>query len=185
LIGDQPSSDKVVVVRIKLKFAPPLSLKAIEEQGTLQDFRPEGARAPGHARCATIDTVSRRDFEIPSLNVCPTQPIEASGQKRSRSYPLDTLAGANATNLEVLERCQKPGKDCFGPRDIVVCHDDERRLDLGNSFTDLNPLIRNGNLENSDVRDFQGLHKASKFLIFVHSCDQQKLVGLACQNALQ
>jgi hypothetical protein len=59
LIGDQPSSDEVVVVRIELKFAPPLSLEAIKEQGTLQNLRSEGTRASGHARCATIDTVSR------------------------------------------------------------------------------------------------------------------------------
>ena len=185
LIRDQPPSDEVIIVSIELELAPAFSLKAIEEQGALQYLGPERTCASGHAGCATINVVGRGDLEVSSLNICSSQPIEQKFGNGTRSDSLDSLTGAYTTNLCVFKGSKEPGYDCPRPRDIVVCHDNDVSLDLGNSLTNLNTLVRNWDVENTNIRCFQRLHKCEKPLIFVRSCDQEKFVGMAREYTLK
>jgi hypothetical protein len=104
VIGDKPTSNKIVVVRIQLEVTPHFSLEAFKKQGALQDLRPEGARASGHTRCSPINTVSCRDFKVAPLDICCSQPIVDSSLERPRSESLDSLARTNTADFRVLER---------------------------------------------------------------------------------
>lgn len=153
--GNQPAGNKVVIVSIELILAPTLSFEAIQEQGALKNLRAERTGAAGHAGGPTIDSMCRRDFEVASLNVGSPEPIETKCIKRSRANSLDSLVGSNSANLRIFERSEQPGQNCAWPRDIVVCHDDDGSLDLGDRLADLNSLICNRHVECADIRRLQ------------------------------
>jgi len=152
LVGDEPASNEIIIVSIELILTPAFSLEAFEKQGTLQNLGTERTGASGHARRSTINAVCRGNLEVAPLDIRRTQPIVQNRRQGARSNSLDPLIWTNTTNFCLLERCQQPGENCAWPRDIVVCHDDDRRFDLGNGLTYLNPLVRNGDVEDADVR---------------------------------
>lgn len=185
LVRDQPSSYKVVIVRIELEFTPALGLEPVEEERTLKDLRTERASATRHTRCATINAMSCRDFEVASFDISCAKPIVVILAEGSRAQPLNTLTWPNTTDLGILERSQEPWKYCPWPRDVVIRHYDKSRLDLGDCLAYLNALVGNGYLENPNIGSLQGLDEFHKSLIFVRGGDEEKFKRLASQNALQ
>ena len=112
-----------------------------------------------------------RDLEVSSLDICRTEPIVYIFTELSRSDSLDALTGTHAADFSVLEGSQEPGKDCVWPRDIIIRHDNESSLDLGNGLANLDALIRNWNMEDTDIGSFQRLSEIEESLIFVRGRD--------------
>lgn len=185
LLRDQPASHEIIVVRIELILTPALSLEAFQEQRALQNIGAKGARAARHAGGPSINPVGCRDLEVSSLNVCSPQPVVNSGHNRTRSDSLDSLTRANASDFRIFEWSQQPGQNCARPRDIVVCHDYDGRLDLRDGFADLDPLVCNWDLKNSNIGGLESLCKFDKLGVFAGRGDQEQFEGVARENALQ
>lgn len=184
-VRDQPAGDEVVVVRVQLELAPALRLEAVQEQGALQDLRSEGAGPARHARGAAINPVSGRDLEVASLDVGRAQPIVDPCRNRPGPDSLDALTGTNTPYSRILERGQEPGQDRAWPRDIVVRHDGDGGLDAGDGLADLDALIRDGGVEDADVGRLERLDKREELLIFVRGRDEEELIGVTGEDALQ
>lgn len=151
LLADEPSGDEVVVVGIEDPLSPLLILEARKELMAHQDFRPIGASASRHARSTAVNVVRGRDLEVAALNVGCSEPIPGSSGPRSLELALDSLAGSNTTNLVVFEGGQDPGNESGWPRHIVIRHDGDSGRYLRESFTDLNALVGNGGIQNTNV----------------------------------
>ncbi len=173
LVCYQPASDKVVIISVELKLAPPLGLETVQEQGSLQDFGPEGAGASGHAGGATINVVCRGDLKVTPLDIRRTKPIEHNIRDRAGPDSLDSLTGPDTPNFRTLERSQQPWENGSRPRDIVVRHDCDTGLHVGDSLTNLDTLVRDRYVEYSDIRSFKGLDKSYEFLVLVGRGDQE------------
>ena len=166
-------------------LSPTFSLEAFEEQRALQNLRSEDAGTTRHARCSAVNVMSRRDLKVSSLNVGRTQPVINTIHDRTGSDSLDPLTRANPTDLALLERGQKPGKNCSWPRDIVVCHHSHGSLDFWDGFADLNALVCNRNMEHAEIGGLQRLCKVEEFLVLVCCCNEQEFGGVANENALK
>ena len=125
-----------------------------------------------------------RDLEVAPLNVRRAQPVVASRQERPRSNSLHALVWSYTTHPRIFEGGQKPRENGAWPRDIVVCHDNNGRFDLGNCLADLNSLVCNRRLENSNVRSLESLSELDKLVVFVGSRDQAQFVRVAREDAL-
>lgn len=184
-IGNQPTCDKVVIVSIELELTPTFSLETIQKQWALQDLGSECTSTTRHAGGSTIKSMCCRDLKVASLNIGCAEPVVQHIANWTVSDSLDPLTRTNSSHSTIFEGREKPGQDGSWPRDIVVCHDDDRSFDLGDSLTDLNALVGNGNLESSDVGCFERLDKADELGVLVGCGNQQEFVGLACQNTLE
>lgn len=131
LMADEPASDKVVVVGVEDVLAPLLGLEALKEVVAGQNLRSVGTSSARHAGCTAIEVVRGRDLEVASLNVSSTEPVEDASGQRAIPDALNSLAGADATNLGVFEGSEDPGHHGRRPGDIVVGHDGELGRNLG------------------------------------------------------
>jgi hypothetical protein len=184
-VRDQPPGDEVVVIRVQLELAPALRLEAVQEQGALEDLGSEGAGPARHARGAAINAVGGRDLEVPPLDVGRAQPVVDAGRHGSRPDALDPLTGTNPPDPRILERGQEPGQDRARPRDIVVGHDGDGGLDPGDGLAHLDALIRDGGVEDADVGRLERLDKREELLILVRGGDEEELIGVTGEDALQ
>jgi hypothetical protein len=117
--------------------------------------------------------VCRGDLKVTPLDIRGTKPIEHNVRDRAGSDSLDSLTGANTTNFRSFERSQQPWENSPRPRDIVVRHDYDTCLDLGDSLTDLDTLVRNRYMEESNIRRFESLDKIYELLVLVRRGDQE------------
>lgn len=113
--------------------------------------------------------MSGRDLEVPSLDICCSEPIEHKFGDVAACQPLNSLTRSHATHLCVFKWGQEPGKDGVWPRDIVVGHDDNGCLDFGDGLANLHPLVCNRYMEDPDVRNFERLGEFRKLLVFIRS----------------
>lgn len=124
------------------------------------------------------------DLEVSSLNVGCPQPIVDTIHDGTRSNSLDSLTRAHATNSSILKGGQKPRENCSRPRDIIICHHNQGSLDLWDSLAYLNTLVRNWNMEYTNVRCLQGFGKGKESLIFVGRRHEEKFLGVTCEDTL-
>lgn len=185
LVAHQPSRDKVVVVSIQDPLSPLLRLEAIEEVVALEDGRSVRSSAAGHARCAAIHVVRGRDLKVAALNVCGAEPVPDAHRPRGRPLTLDSLTGTNAAHLGVLEGGQDPGHQRRRPRDIVVGHDGNGSLNAGQSLADLEALVGNGRVHDTDLGVVERPGQLVESLALVVGCDKNQLGRLAGKDALQ
>lgn len=128
--------------------------------------------------------MSGRDFKVASLNVSRSEPIITKLDDCAGLKSFHSLTRADTTHLRIFKRCQKPGQDGAGPRDIIVCHDNDGSLHLWNRLADLDPLVCDRDMEDSDICRLQRLDKGNELLVFVGSRDQEELIRAARENAL-
>lgn len=150
-MADEPSRHEIVVVGIECIFLPSFVLETFQEIRALQNFSPVGTSPARHARGAAINVVSRRDLEITTLNVCCSKPVPAFSRPVPTSVSPYPLTGANTPDLGVVEWGKNPRHQRRRPSDIVICHDDDTCLDMGQCFTDLEALVGNTAAQHSDV----------------------------------
>lgn len=143
LVTDKPARHKIVVVSVEGVVLPPLVFEALQEIRALENFCPISTGPPRHTRRASVQVVSRRDFEVASLNVCCSKPIPACGCPVPTSVSSYTLTSANTSNLGILERSENPRHKCRRPGDIIICHDDDAGADMRQSFANLKTLVGN------------------------------------------
>lgn len=125
-----------------------------------------------------------RDLKVTSLNVRSAQPIVHDVGDWARSYSLDSLTWANASNFAILKGGEEPGENGSWPRDIVVGHDDDGCFHLWDRLANLDPLVCNGHLEYLDIRGFKSLDEGNELGVLVRGRHKQELERITCQNAL-
>lgn len=151
LVADEPSSHKVVIIGIEGVLLPSLVLEAVQECLALQNLGPVGASAAGHARSSSVHLVGSRDLKVASLNVRCAEPVPALLDPGAVAFSADTLAGADSANLLVLKGGQNPGHQSRGPGNIVIGHDDNAGVDLGQSLAYLQALVGDAAAQDSNV----------------------------------
>lgn len=185
LVADQPASDEVVIVSVEDVLAPLLSLEALEEVVAGENLGSVSAGASRHAGSAAVDVVGGGDLEVATLNVGRTKPVEDTSGPVALPDALNSLAGADTTDLGVLEGSENPGHEGRGPGNIVVGHDGDLGGNLGKSLADLETLVRDRSGEDLDI----GVRKAASELlesgVLLNRGDEHQNVGFACQNAEQ
>lgn len=95
------------------------------------------------------------------------------------------MAGADSSDLGILERGENPGQQGWGPPDIVIRHDGDLGGDFGQGLADLEALVGNVGAEDADVGRRQRLDQLLQGWVLVPGSNHYHLVGLAGQDALQ
>lgn len=95
------------------------------------------------------------------------------------------MAGTDATDLRIFKWSQNPGHECRRPSHVVVGHDCNRSLDLGQGFTNLKTLIGNGGIENPDLGIRKRVRQLLEILAFVVCGDENQLSRLTSEDALE
>ena len=182
---DEPSRHKVVVVSIENVVSPLLPLETVEELGALQNLGPVSSGAPRHARCAAIHVVRGRDLKVAALDVSGAQPVENARLEIGVPLAADSLACSHTTDLRILKGRQNPGQQCLWPFDVIVCHDGDGCPDMRECSTHLHPLVCNVCEKDLNSWVVQRVCELFQGLVFGGGSDEDELVGLAGQNALQ
>jgi hypothetical protein len=89
-----PSSDEVIVIRIKLASAPLFMCKAVREVLGVKNCTAEANSTTGQARQAAVNMQARRAIEIPSFQICRSK--EAPNAHAALSF--QSLGSPNTTN---------------------------------------------------------------------------------------
>lgn len=152
---------------------------------TRENFRAVGTGAARHAGSAAVDVVCSRDFKVAAFNVSSTQPVPSLGRPRTVVLPSNPLASSNTADFRIFEWSQNPRHKSRGPSHIVVRHDSDGRLNLGEGLAHLKALVRDGGVQNSNFGKDQRVSQLLKLLSLVMRSDQDKLSRLTSQNTLQ
>lgn len=119
-LGDQPSGNEVVVVRIKIILAPTLVAKAVQKFSGVKDFSTECTCSPGHAGGAAVHVMRGRNLEVAPFKIIRSEPVVTPSKNRATRQPLDLLAYADSANLRDLQSSQQPWQDSRRPRHVVI-----------------------------------------------------------------
>lgn len=185
LVAHQPSRDKVIVVSIQDPLSPLFSLEAFEEVMALEDFRSVRPSAARHAGSAAVHVVSSRNLKVAALNVCRSEPVPDANRPRGRPLALHSLACADAADLGIFKGGENPGHQRRGPGHIVVSHDGDGSRHSRQSLADLESLVGNVCVHDTDPGVVEGPGQLVKSLALVVRRDQNKLVWLTGQDALK
>lgn len=156
LMANEPAGDEVVIISVEDVWPPFLRLETLEEVMARENLGAVCPSAARHARGASINVVGGRDLEVATLDVCGAKPVEDASRQRTVPNALYSLTGSNAAHLRIFERRENPGHQGGGPGHIIIGHDGDLRLHIGESLADLKTLVGNGSGQNLDV----GMRKA-------------------------
>lgn len=183
LVADEPAGDEVVVVSVQDVLAPLLSLEALEEVVAGEDLGTVGAGSARHAGSAAIDIVGGGDLEVATLNVSSAEPVVDASGPVTLPDALNSLAGADTTDLGVLEGSENPGHQSRRPGDIVVSHDGDLGGYLGKSLADLEALVGDGSRVDLDIGVRKAASKLLKSSVLLGGGDKHQNVRVAGEDA--
>lgn len=150
LVADEPARDKVVVVGVENPLPPFFVLKAVQEVVALQNLRSIGACATRHARSTAVHVVRGRDLKVATLNIRRAEPVPQATRQRRVPFATNTLVCADTPHLGILKWSKNPWHESRGPGHIVVRHDGNGSLDMGQGLADLKALVGNGSIEDAN-----------------------------------
>lgn len=126
-----------------------------------------------------------RNLEVAALNVGGSEPVPDSNRPGCVPLTLDPLAGTNTSDLGIFEGSKDPGHERRRPGNIIVSHDSDLRLNLGQGLADLQSFVGNWSVQDTDTREIERICKSLEVLAFVVSSNEDQLGRLTGQDALE
>ncbi len=185
LMADEPARDKVVVVGVENPLPPFFVLKAVQEVVALQNFRSIGACATRHARSTAVHVVRGRNLKVATFDVSRAEPVPKAARQRRIPFATNALVCTDTTHLGILKRSKNPWHESRGPGHIVVRHDGNGSLYMGQGLADLKALVGNWGVEDANGGVSKSSGKLVQILPLVVGRDQNELGRLAGKNALK